>query len=519
VSTQTTPAAPRTQARASDPPRDPHPSSAHPAGVHRVFRVMLLVAACATLPYAVPALEAVRPWVPGSRLPFSGLFELKSPLRSAIGGVAHKDEMVRSTEDLLEAAPLPEAAPVVPEAAPGVASSDLAPHRVDPSEYAGMTRAITGPADAMAHFHARLLSVSRKEPGAMARMAVYSDSINGADQVTSTLRHLLQERFGDGGKGWVPIAPGWQYQRHQDVQWSIERKWRRSVVNRGNAPLHRYGLGGVLSTNAVRGASASFGTAGSGPSGQRVSRFRLFYQAWPGGGDVTLRLSSGDEQVVSTQASDVEDREHELTAPDGPHTLTVQAAEPETFRGYGVVLERDGPGVVVDSLQLVGAFARVLRNFDPPHWQRQVRERGVDLLVFWLGGNDSVSRSVPFVRDAFVRDYTQVIKTARGGRPKASCLVVSVLDSADKVDGQVRSRRRVPDVVAAQEEVASATGCAFLNAYEAVGGHGTVRRWYHASPRLVTGDYRHLTEAGARVVGTLFHKALLKGYDDHLARR
>jgi hypothetical protein len=35
----------------------------------------------------------------------------------------------------------------------------------------------------------------------------------------------------------------------------------------------------------------------------------------------------------------------------------------------------------------------------------------------------------------------------------------------------------------------------------------------------VTGDYRHLTEAGARVVGTLFHKALLKGYDDHLARR
>jgi lysophospholipase L1-like esterase len=477
---------------------------------------MMLAGTLCMVPYAAPGLEALRPWQPGSPIPFTGLFEFKPPVRAAIGGVAGKGEVERTTEDLLRVAPLPEAKvvddPLLEEAPP-----DLAPYRIDPAEYGGMTRAIVGPPEAMAHFHDRLLAVARKELGAMVRVAMYSDSINGADRVSSVMRHQLQARFGDAGKGWVPIAPGWQYQRHQDVRWSTERKWRTYVVNRGNGPEHHYGLGGVVATNQAPGARASFATIKGEGAGRRVSRYRLFYQAWPGGGDVTLHLDGGEPQRLSTHAPQVEDRFHDLEVSDGPHALEVRSGDPKTFRGYGVVMERDRPGVVVDGLQLIGAFVRVLRNFDVAHWQRQLRERETDLVVFWLGGNDAVSSSVPFVRDRFVSNYTEVIQRARRARPKMSCLVISVLDSADKVGGQVRTRTRVPQLVEAQQEVAEATGCAFFNAYEAIGGHGTMRRWYRSSPRLVEGDYRHLTEAGSRVVGTLFYKAMLKAYDEHLA--
>jgi hypothetical protein len=478
---------------------------------------MALVGTGAMVPYAAPGLEDFRPWQPGNPIPFAGLFEFKPPVRSALGGVTRKGEIHRSTEDLLKVAPLPEAAEAPQPAAAVQPPPDLAPYRVDPDEYAGMTRAIVGPPKAMAHFHRRLLAAAREEPGAVARIAVYSDSINGADRVSSFLRRKLQERFGDAGKGWVPIAPGWRYQRHQDVDWSTERRWRTYVVNRGNAPADRYGLGGVLALNVAPGARATFATVRDEGAGRRVSRYQLYYQAWPGGGDVTLRVGDAEAQRISTQAPKVEDRVHDVEVTDGAHSLEVRAGDRGTFRGYGVVMERDRPGVVVDGLQLIGAFVRVLRNFDVSHWQHQLRTRETDLVVFWLGGNDAVSSSVPFVRDRFVSNYTEVVRRAKQARPQASCLIISVLDSADKVKGHVRTRSRVPGLVEAQQDVATATGCAFLNAYEAIGGQGTMRRWYHSSPRLVEGDYRHLTEAGSRVVGSLFYKAILKSYDDHLA--
>lgn len=490
---------------------------------------MVLLGGLAAVPYLSPALEEVQPWQPGSPVPFANLLEFKPPVRSAIAGVARKGEMEQSDEELLAAAPLPEeqdVAPAQPQRARDDAaggddadgSPDVAALRIEPDQYAGMTRAIEGADDAMAHFHRQLMAVARGKSGATARVAVYSDSINGGDRVTSSLRKQLQDKFGDAGKGWVPISPGWRYHRHQDVEWSQDRRWRTYVVNRGNGPLDRYGLGGVLAVNVTPGASATFATADSDEvAGFQVSRYRLFYQAWPEGGDVLLSVDDREPTRLSTRSDEVEDRTHTIDVSDGEHSLELKAPDGGSFRGYGVVMERDRPGVVVDALQLIGAFTRVLKKFDVDHWQHQIQERGTDLTVFWLGGNDTVSSTVPFIRERFIDDYTEVLRRARGGRPEASCLVISVLDSADTVRGRVRTRSRVPKVVAAQKEAASKAGCAFFNGYEAIGGRGTMRRWYRSSPRLVTSDYRHLTKAGARVVGSLFYKAILKDYDDFLA--
>ncbi|MFW6049566.1 MAG: GDSL-type esterase/lipase family protein [Myxococcota bacterium] len=504
-------------AAATPAPTDPRDD--HPAGVARVLWIMAILAAIAGVPYLVPGLERVQPWQPGGRVPFAGLFEFKSPVQSAIAGVARKQEVSLSDDDLLASAPLPEASkPSEPRESPAAQPAEVESLRIDPSEYAAMTRAIEGPDGAMEHFYRRLMAVARDEPGAVARVAVYSDSINGADRVSSAMRKHFQDRFGDAGKGWVPISPGWRYHRHQDVEWSQHRRWRTYVVNRGNGPLDRYGLGGVLSVNVSPKARATFATAGNDEvAGHRVSRFELFYQAWPEGGDVLLSVDGNEPERLSTRSASVEDRTHTIEVPDGKHALELEVPDRGSFRGYGVVMEREGPGVVVDGLQLIGAFARVLRNWDVDHWQDQIRTRGTDLMVFWLGGNDAVSSSVPFIHDRFVESYAEVLRRARGGRSEASCLVISVLDSADKVDGRIRSHRRVPRLVEAQKQAADRAGCAFLDAYEATGGRGTMRRWYRSSPRLVTTDYRHLTEAGARVVGSLYYEAILEGYDRFLA--
>ncbi len=364
----------------------------------------------------------------------------------------------------------------------------------------------------MDHFYRRLLAVARGESGAVARISVYAVSTNASDWVTSALRHALQERYGDGGKGFVPITPGWGAQVHQDVAWS-SRGWRPYIVNRGEAPLGRYGLGGVLATNIGRRSQALFGTVSDGPSNRSLSRFRLFYQAWPRGGEVEIRFDTGELALVSTRAEAPVDRIHEVRVSPGEHEIVVRPREGQ-LRLYGVVLENEGPGVVVDALTLLGISTRQLVNFDLDHLSTQFRQRESDLVIFWLGGPDAMRTG--FTREGFVERYGEVIGHVRRGRPEASCLVVSTLDKAYEFNGRVRSRRRVAEVVAAQEAVARARGCAFFDLYSATGGEGTLARWDRERPRFVAPDLTHLTLAGARHVASLLERALLRGFDDFL---
>jgi len=373
--------------------------------------------------------------------------------------------------------------------------------------------AIEDPHGVMSHWYRRLAAAERGGSDAVARALMYGESTNATDRVSGKLRELLQRRFGDAGKGFVPIAPGWPAQGHRHVEWDHEGRWRTWVVNRRNGPLDRYGLGGVIATNRHEGAKALFATVDDSPVGNRVSRYELFYQAWPGGGDVALRVDGGAHREISTRSDTVADRVHAIEVSDGPHLLEVEAASPsEEVRLYGVVMERDRPGVVVDGLMLVGAFTRVLLQFDQEHWARQIELRQPDLMVFWMGGNDAVSKTTGFSSSRYVDQYSTALSRARRGRPEASCLVVGVLDAAERRDGHVRTLRRIPRVVDAQRQAALGAGCAFFDLFEAAGGHGTMRRWRHTSPRYAEGDYEHLTVAGAEHVGEMLYEELMRGY-------
>jgi hypothetical protein len=60
--------------------------------------------------------------------------------------------------------------------------------------------------------------------------------------------------------------------------------------------------------------------------------------------------------------------------------------------------------------------------------------------------------------------------------------------------------------------------CAFFNTFQAMGGEGTMARWYDSQPRLVSADFTHPFPAGARKVGVLLDQALESGYRKFKAR-
>jgi hypothetical protein len=60
---------------------------------------------------------------------------------------------------------------------------------------------------------------------------------------------------------------------------------------------------------------------------------------------------------------------------------------------------------------------------------------------------------------------------------------------------------------------------AFFNTFEAMGGEGTMGRWYSAEPRLVGADFIHPMPAGAKIVGELLYNALRDGYNQYKLRQ
>ena len=49
-----------------------------------------------------------------------------------------------------------------------------------------------------------------------------------------------------------------------------------------------------------------------------------------------------------------------------------------------------------------------------------------------------------------------------------------------------------------------------------MGGEGAMGRWFRRSPRLSSGDFRHATPTGYRIIGGMFYRALLAGFARYL---
>ena len=64
----------------------------------------------------------------------------------------------------------------------------------------------------------------------------------------------------------------------------------------------------------------------------------------------------------------------------------------------------------------------------------------------------------------------------------------------------------------AEQRSADELGRAFFNTYEAMGGAGTMGRWYSAEPRLDKRGLHHPTPGGARMVGNLLYRGPMNGY-------
>ena len=344
-----------------------------------------------------------------------------------------------------------------------------------------------------------------------ARVAIWGGSHTACDHWTGTMRDSLQRALGDAGHGFT--LPAWPSDRWPYWRWGARvdtgSGWERLRLGWHRGVPDDYGVAGLVFDSMGRRATAEVRTSTWGV-GQRASAIEVWTQEQPGGGPLAVHIDGELVADLNTDGNTVRARFDRFQLRDGPHVVRLETHGPRPVRLYGLVLERDGPGVVVDNFAISGARARNHQKWLDRTFVVQLARRRPDLVVFAYGGNEANDEGRPI--DLYVEATRQALGRIRDVVPDVSCLFVGPTDKPKSRDGDWIDRPRLSAVIDAQREIAQSQGCAFFDARAFMGGPLSMLRWVSANPPLARGDHVHLSARGYRALGQLITNNLLEGW-------
>lgn len=383
-----------------------------------------------------------------------------------------------------------------------------------------------------------LAAAERGAPDGRALAVFFGDSHTAGDSMTSRIRRALQGRFGDAGRGLVAAGkPAARHYYQRDVRYGASGTWRAAVG--GPRDPEPFGIAGLRIYGDKKGAQLWIETCAECAAGARVAQLEILYQAAPDHGVLRYRVDDAPWQQLSTRTAPIEPphpARHVIAVPDGPHRLTLEHGGAGAIDLYGVVMERVGPGVVVDALGVVGRRLASLRAWDWSIIGEQLATRDPRLVVLQYGTNESDEPGLDL--GALARHYDETILRIRAAAPGASILILGPPDVGARAGGKACDRRRparvaaggpsepseppecqwrtpaiLREIIAVQHAAAQRNGVAFFDTFTAMGGADRMDGWFLAEPKLAYKDRVHFTDLGYQRWADELLAAMLGAYD------
>ncbi len=341
------------------------------------------------------------------------------------------------------------------------------------------------------------------------RVLVYGGSHTDADVYPQYIRTYLQDRFGDGGHGFVHSARPWRWYRHADYRvegakyWITEHAQRRKGRNDG--------LYGLMGCSLAASSKRAFGKVI--PRGEAVgSEYELYFLRQPKGGSFQVLADGKALATVKTKAAEPGPGYHRFVLPEGQHEIEVKLQGNGEVRLFGMTIERESPGVVVDTLGIAGTRAANMLRWDETIWADNVAHRDPDLVMMFYGTNEAMDEDQPI--SAYEDDLRAVIARIKSAAPRASCLIMGPGDFPRRNgDGSWSTRPRIDEIIEVQRRVSADEGCGFWDTKAFMGGDLSMPLWAAAQPAMAKSDHIHFTIRGYVRIGMALVDAMMVGFD------
>jgi lysophospholipase L1-like esterase len=344
------------------------------------------------------------------------------------------------------------------------------------------------------------------------RVVQFGDSHTAADVGTATLRHLLQARFGDGGRGFVSVGKPWKSYAQDGIRGGMTNDFDASRVRIKGDRAAGDGLYGLLGVDISSDASSARAWT---RIAEPTSRLELDYLQAPRGGSFDVFIDGALAGRVSTKAGETAAGYTAFDTTDAPHEVEVKTVGDGDVRVFGMALDRAQAGVVVDALGINGAQIFTPLRSGEEHFAEQLRHRAPDLVILAYGTNEALD---PRLGDAeYERGLVELLGRVARAAPRASCLLLGPPDLARRASKEQPYVfwPRIGEIVAIQRKVATAAGCAFYDQLEAMGGPGTIIAWVNEPhDARAKSDFVHLTRFGYAQLATSLGSDILHAYDE-----
>jgi lysophospholipase L1-like esterase len=319
----------------------------------------------------------------------------------------------------------------------------------------------------------------------------------------------------------------------KDVQYGRTGQWTSSVGG-AKGDEEPFGILGIRVSGQKKGSQLTVETCAECPGGKSAAQFELFYYVAPDRGAVRMRVDEGAWQSIDTRAKAIEPphpARQVVAVPDGTHKLTLEHAGGGRVDLFGVALERQKPGVIVEGYGIVGRRIGQLRSWDWAIIGEQLATRDPKLVVLQYGTNEADDSTT--ILDDLATYYDDTITRIRAAAPTASIVILGPPDMGKRDAGKACDRMKPPkggvdagvipecmwhtppilrDIVAVQHAAAMRNKVAFFDTFAALGGGEQMDLLAQATPPIAFRDRVHFTDAGYQRWADAFLGALLEAY-------
>lgn len=390
----------------------------------------------------------------------------------------------------------------------------------------------------LAQFYAGLRQLDEHpDNDAVVRITQIGDSHTASDTFTGPVRSALQDRFGDGGRGYLAAGRPWRSYRQRNASYGMSDGWSPEIGLYGRAK--DYALSGARIHTDAGGEWIKRGPCNACGAGKTAEHLQIFYLKQPNGGAFDVQIDELNVARVQSHADDESIGVLEVPLDGHEHTVHIETVGDGTVTLFGTSM-RDGGGVILDSIGLNGAQLRHYLAFNEHKTREELASLSPDLVIIAFGANEAMARRYRVrnpITDAvelleklqnYHREILELLERYREAAPSSDCLILLPPDmlagsgahcidytfESEMLSGQrciEQPAANFAGILNAQRYAAQSAGCAVWDQQHAMGGEGSMDIWREL--RLASRDGVHLRSAGYRRLADAFVSDLLENYE------
>jgi lysophospholipase L1-like esterase len=334
-------------------------------------------------------------------------------------------------------------------------------------------------ASALTPFFNRL--AASRSGGEPVHILQFGDSHTASDDWVDSMRQEFQGMYGIGGPGFSMAGRPFRGYRRFDIRGGSSAGWQTE----GTVSHPGDGLAGLsgISITAQSAGETVWADAGT-------QKLDLYYLQQPGGGSFDVEVDGARVTTVTTDGT-LSTGVYTVPSAPGEHIFGIRTVDSGPVRLYGWA-PTNASGVTWETLGINGAQAGMILNWDEGLWAQQLQLRNPALVVLAYGTNEA--NSPGFDAEVFRAGLRNLFARFRRAVPDAALLLVGPPDC-----GRLHALAHLDEVVEIERATARASGVAFWDWRERMGGPRATVTWVHAG--LGQPDYVHLTGSGYRMAG------------------